>query len=184
MKLDTMEYENRMKKTIEVYKSDLESIRVGRASPAVLNRIMVPYYGVPTPIPQMAEIKVPDARTIAITPWDATSLKAIDKAIQESDLGIHPTNDGKVIRLAFPQLTEERRNEIKKKVAVMGEESKVAIRNIRRDYNDKCKAMKKNSEMTEDEQKASEKSIQDLTDKYIQNVDTVTAQKEKDIMEF
>ncbi len=182
MKLDSKLYEEKMKKTIAAYGENLDTIRVGRANPSVLSKIMVDYYGMPTAINQMAEVKTTDARTIVITPWDATSLKNIEKAILASDLGITPANDGKALRLAFPQLTEERRKEVQKQVSKLGEETKVAIRNIRRDANDKCKDLKKNGEMTEDEQKASEKNVQDLTDKYIKEVDALTAQKDKEIM--
>ncbi len=184
MKLATNEYEGKMKKSIGSYETELEGIRVGRANPAVLSKITVDYYGVPTQINQMSEVKVVDARTIVISPWDATTLKSIDRAITASDLGITPANDGKVLRLTFPQLTEERRKELSKQVAKMGEEAKVAIRNIRRDFNDKVKDMKKKSEMTEDEQKQSEKEIQDLTDKYIKDIDAITARKTKEIMDI
>ena len=184
MKLDSKFYEDKMKKTIAAYGENLDTIRVGRANPSVLSKIMVDYYGMPTAINQMAEVKTSDARTIVITPWDMTSLKNIEKAILASDLGITPANDGKALRLSFPQLTEERRKEVQKQVSKMGEVTKVAIRNIRRDANDKCKELKKNGEMTEDEQKASEKSVQDLTDKYIKEVDALTAQKDKEIMEI
>ncbi len=184
MKLSTKEYEAKMQKSLSAYQTELESIRVGRANPSVLNKITVDYYGVPTQINQMSEIKVVDARTIVISPWDATTLKNIDRAITASDLGITPANDGKVLRLSFPQLTEERRRELTKQTAKMGEDAKVAVRNIRRDFNDKCKDMKKKSEMTEDEQKQSEKEIQDLTDKYIKEIDMITARKDKEIMEI
>jgi ribosome recycling factor len=184
MKLDVKDYESKMKKTIAAYESELDSIRLGRANPVVLNKITVDYYGCPTQIAQMAEVKAVDARTLTITPWDSTTLRSIEKAIHESDLGINPQNDGKVIRLAFPPMTEETRKQKKKEVEAKGEEIKVAIRNIRRDANDKCKQMKKNSEMTEDEQKTSEKQVQDLTDSYIKKVDAVTAAKVKEIMEI
>jgi len=184
MKLETKDFEAKMKKSIAKYEEDLNGIRVGRANAAVLDKIRVDYYGTPTAINQMAEIKVPDPRTLAISPWDASTLKTIERAIIASDLGITPQNDGKVLRIAFPPLTEERRKELSKQVAKMGEDVKVAIRNIRRDFNDKCKDMKKKSEMTEDEQKLSEKSMQDLTDKYIKDIDGVTAKKNKDIMEI
>ena len=184
MKLDTKEYEGRMNKTIEVYKDNLSTIRAGRASTAVVSKITVDYYGVPTAITQMAEVKVTDPKTLAIQPWDASTLKSIEKAIIASDIGIKPQNDGKIIRMVFPQLTEERRRELKKNIAKMSEDTKVAIRNIRRDANDKSKAMKKNSEMTEDEQKQSDKTIQDMTDKFIKEIDTITAAKEKEIMEI
>lgn len=184
MKLDKKDFETRMKKTIASYETDLESIRVGRANPNVLNKITVDYWGVPTQITQVGEVKVPDAKTITITPWESNMLKAIEKAINISDLGINPQNDGKSIRLSFPPLTEERRRELQKDISKLGEESKVAIRNIRRDANDICKAMKKNSEMTEDEQKASEKEIQELTDKYIKTIDSITEKKQKEILEI
>ena len=184
MKLDTKDYEARMKKTIDVYKESLSVIRAGRANTAVISKVTVDYYGVPTAITQMAEVKITDPRTLTISPWDASTLKSIEKAILASDVGITPMNDGKMIRLTFPQLTEERRKEIKKNIAKMSEDAKVAIRNIRRDANDKSKQMKKDSEMTEDEQKASDKSMQDLTDKYIKEIDTITEAKSKEIMEI
>ena len=184
MKLDTKEFETKMKKSIDSYVYELDSVRAGRANPNVLSRINVDYYGSPTPVNQIGSVSVPDARTIVIQPWDSTTLKGIEKAILASDIGITPANDGKVIRLVFPQLTEDRRKELKKQVAKLGEDAKVAIRNIRRDAMDKAKDMKKNSEMTEDEQKASEKSVQDLTDKYIKEIDVITAAKEKEIMEI
>ena len=182
MKLDTKEYERKMQKSIEVYKENLSVIRAGRANAAVLGNITVDYYGAPTLITQMGEVKVTDPKTLVIQPWDASTLKNIEKAILASDIGLNPQNDGKVIRLIFPQLTEERRKELKKSIAKLGEEAKVNVRNIRRDANDKSKAMKKNGEMTEDEQKASDKAIQDLTDKFIKEIDTITADKEKEIM--
>lgn len=184
MKLDTKEFETKMKKSIESYKYELGSIRAGRANASVLDRINVDYYGVATPITQIGTVSSPDARTIVIQPWDSSTLKSIEKVLLASDLGITPANDGKVIRLVFPQLTEDRRKELKKQVSKMGEDAKVAIRNIRRDAIDKAKDMKKNGEMTEDEQKSSEKSVQELTDKYIKEVDAVTAGKEKEIMEI
>ena len=184
MKLDTKEFEMKMKKSIDSYIFELDGVRAGRANPNVLSRINVDYYGSPTPINQIGSVSVPDARTIVIQPWDTTTLKSIEKALLASDIGITPANDGKVIRLVFPQLTEDRRKELKKQVSKLGEDAKVAIRNIRRDAMDKSKEMKKNSEMTEDEQKASEKSIQDLTDKYIKEIDVITAAKEKEIMEI
>ncbi|MBO4264869.1 MAG: ribosome recycling factor [Clostridia bacterium] len=184
MKLELKEFETKMSKTVSVYEEELQTVRCGRANPAVLNKILVDYYGTPTQISQMAEIKSPDPRTLVISPWDATTLKSIDRAISASDIGIQPQNDGKVIRLSFPQPTEERRKELTKKVAKMGEEAKISIRNIRRDANDKAKDMKKNSEMTENEQKISEKEVQDLTDKYIKAVDDAIAKKNKEIMEI
>ena len=184
MKLDTRDYEAKMKKTIASYTENLSSIRAGRANPDVLKKINVDYYGSPTPISSIAEIKVADARTIVITAWDKSAMKGIEKAILTSDLGINPQNDGSCLRLTFPPTTEERRRELSKQIAKMGEDAKVAIRNIRRDANDKIKALKKDSEMTEDEAKASDKSVQDLTDKFIKEVDTVTANKTKEIMEI
>ncbi len=184
MKLDCKAFEEKMQKSISSYESQLADIRAGRANPALLDKIEVDYYGSPTKINQMAEIKVTDARTILITPWDATTLKNMEKAILASDLGITPANDGKTLRINFPQLTEERRKELTKKVAKLGDDAKVAIRNIRRDANDAAKKMKKDGEMTEDELKASDKTVQDLTDKYIANVDAVTARKNKELMEI
>ena len=184
MKLDTKEYEVKMQKTIANYSENLSTIRAGRANPDVLKKISVDYYGSPTPISSIAEIKVADARTIVITAWDKSIMKGIEKAILTSDLGINPQNDGSCIRLSFPPTTEERRRELSKQISKMGEDAKVAIRNIRRDANDKVKALKKNSEMTEDEAKASDKNVQDLTDKYIKEIDGVTASKTKEIMEI
>ena len=184
MKLDTRDYEAKMKKSVAAYSENLSTIRAGRANPDVLKKISVDYYGSPTPISSIAEIKVTDARTITITAWDKSIMKGIEKAILTSDLGINPQNDGSCIRLSFPPTTEERRRELSKQISKMGEDAKVAIRNIRRDANDKVKAQKKNSEMTEDEAKASDKNIQDLTDKYIKEVDNVTASKTKEIMEI
>ena len=182
MKLDTKEFESKMTKSIDVYKENLSAIRAGRASTAVVAKIMVDYYGVPTAITQMAEVKVADPKTLTIAPWDASTVKTIEKAILASDIGINPQNDGKIIRLVFPQLTEERRKEIKKSLLKHSEEAKVAIRNVRREANDKSKAMKKNSEMTEDEQKISEKEVQDLADKFVKALDALAAEKSKEIM--
>jgi len=184
MKPDLKEYEERMKKQISGFEHLLSTVRAGRANPAILDKILVEYYGAPTPINQIAEIKIPDARTILITPWEASSLKATEKAINMSDLGINPSNDGRTIRLNLPALTEEKRKDLTKQVAKMSEEAKVHLRNIRRDANDKFKDMKKKSEMSEDEQKKAEKDIQDLLDKFIKEVDTITAKKEKEIMEI
>ena len=184
MKLDTKVYEEKMKKSVASYSDNLSTIRAGRANPDVLKKITVDYYGSPTAISAIAEIKVTDARTITITAWDKSAMKNIEKAILTSDLGIHPQNDGSCIRLTFPPMTEERRRELSKQISKMGEDAKVAIRNIRRDANDKVKAMKKNSEMTEDEAKQSDKLVQDLTDKYIKEIDGVTAAKTKEIMEI
>ncbi|MBE6569190.1 MAG: ribosome recycling factor [Ruminococcaceae bacterium] len=182
MKLDTKDFETRMKKSIAAYQEALSVIRAGRANAGVLAHVTVDYYGTPTAITQMAEVKVADPKTLVIQPWDVSTVKNIEKAIQASDVGITPQSDGKVIRLVFPQLTEERRKEIKKGLVKQSEEAKVAVRNIRRDANDKSKAMKKNGEMTEDELKASDKAIQDLTDKFIKEIDAITADKEKEIM--
>ena len=182
MKLALNDFEAKMQKSISAYENELDSIRAGKANPAVLNKVLVDYYGSPTPVSQVADVKASDARTLVITPWDATINKAIEKAILVSDIGITPVNDGKVIRLAFPQLTEERRRELTKQVSGAGEDAKVAVRNIRRDANDKIKAMKKNNEMTEDEVKDSEKSVQDLTDKYIKKIDEITSAKEKELL--
>ncbi|MGM9626173.1 MAG: ribosome recycling factor [Eubacteriales bacterium] len=184
MKLDVKEFEKKMQKSIEAYENELKTIRAGRANPGVLDKVTVDYYGSPTQISAVAQISVPDARTITITPWDKSTLKAIDKAIQASDIGIHPQNDGTMIRLAFPPLTEERRKEIAKDISKKGEAAKVALRNIRRDANDKCKEQKKAGSMTEDEQKTSEKEIQDLTDKYTKQLDKITEAKNKEIMEI
>ena len=185
MKLDTKDYEVKMQKSIASYSENLSTIRAGRANPDVLKKINVDYYGSPTAISAIAEIKVVDARTITITAWDKSAMKNIEKAIlTDPNLGIHPQNDGSCIRLSFPPMTEDRRKELSKQIAKMGEDAKVAIRNIRRDANDKVKAMKKNSEMTEDEAKTSDKTVQDLTDKYIKEIDKVTANKTKEIMEI
>ena len=172
MKLDTKAYEEKMKKSISSFESDLDVIRAGQANPQLVNRVTFEYYGAPTPI----------TKTVTISPYDPSTLKAMERAILASDIGITPVNDGKVIRLVFPQPTEERRKELVKQVQKLGEEAKIAVRNIRRDANDICKKMKKDSEMTEDEQKASEKAVQDLTDKYIKVVDDVVAKKSKEIM--
>ncbi len=175
-------YDVKMGKTIESVKSDFASVRAGRANAGVLDRIQVEYYGTPTPIQQVASISTPDPRTLQIQPWDGSVLKAIEKAIQTSDLGINPQNDGRVIRLAFPQLTEERRMELTKQVRKYGEGGKVAIRNIRRDAMDALKAMEKKSEITEDDRKESEKELQELTDKRCKEIDALTAAKEKELM--
>ena len=178
----TKEFDAKMTKTVEVVKSDFASVRAGRANASVLDRITVDYYGTATPLNQVAAISSPDPRALVIQPWDGSLLKAIEKAIQTSELGINPQNDGKVIRLTFPQLTEERRKELSKQVRQYGEQGKVALRNIRRDAMDKIKAMKKKSEITEDEVKEYEKELQDLTDKRCKEVDSLTAEKEKELM--
>ena len=181
---DIKPFEEKMKKSISVLEEDFDTIRVGRASSKVLDKITVPYYGTPTGLDGVATIKATDARTLMITPWETNRLKEIEKAILASDVGITPTNDGKCIRLSFPALTEERRKELTKKTAKMGEDCKVAIRNIRREANDNAKALKKNSVITEDDLKDAEKKIQDLTDKLIKEVDAAIAKKDKEIMEI
>ena len=184
MKVDMTPYTKKMDKTLEVLQSQFASVRAGRANAAVLDRISVEYYGVDTPINQVGSITSPDPRTLVIEPWDKSLLKLIQKAIQVSDLGINPQNDGKIIRLVFPQLTEERRKELTKQIKKYGEESKVAIRNIRRDAMDAIKAMKKKSEITEDDQKGAEKDLQKVTDDYIKKIDDACAKKEKELMEL
>ena len=180
-----MDYTNlkqRMDKSIGAYEEKLSEIRAGRANPAILNKVKVDYYGVPTPINQMAGISVPEARLIVIQPWDMSVLKDIEKAILASDIGINPNNDGKVIRLAFPELNEERRKEIVKDIRKIAEEAKVAIRSIRRDGIDEAKTKQKNSEITEDDLKLAETEIQKLTDKSIEEIDKILANKENEIM--
>ena len=182
MSPEIVSYDEKMQKTIEVVKSNFAAVRAGRANAGVLDRIMVDYYGAPTPLNQVANIGSPDPRTLTIQPYDMSLLKAIEKAIQTSDLGINPQNDGRVIRLAFPQLTEERRKELTKQVRKYGEEGKVALRNIRRDAMDDIKKKTKKSELTEDDQKKLEKELQDLTDKRCKDIDDLTAKKEKELM--
>lgn len=182
MKIDTKPFEEKMQKSINGLESEFGTISAGRASASVLDRVLVEYCGSNMPVNQVAGVKMPDPRTLVISPWDTSILKNIEKAILASDLGINPQNDGKVIRLSFPQPTEERRKELAKKVEKFGEECKVAIRNIRRDANEKCKEMKKNGEMTEDEIKLSEKLIQDATDKYSKLADAAVEAKKKEIM--
>ena len=181
---DYPEIVSRMKKTTEVLKTQLAAIRAGRANPAVLDQITVDYYGVATPINQVANIATPDPRSLMIQPWDGSLLKAIERAILASDLGINPQNDGRVIRLVFPQPTEERRRELAKQVKKYGEEAKVAIRNIRRDAIEKFKKQQKASEITEDDYKGIEKDVQKLTDDYIKEVDKLTDAKEKELFEI
>ena len=175
-------HEEKMTKTISVLREELAAIRAGRANPAVLDKLEVDYYGVPTRVNQLAAVSVSEARTLVIQPYDKSTLKSIEKAIQASDIGINPNNDGTVLRLLFPPLTEERRKELAKDVKKKGEASKVAVRNIRRDANDKLKAMKKASEITEDDLKNLENDCQKITDKYIAEIDKITAEKEKEIM--
>lgn len=176
--------ETKMNKTVNALINEYAAIRAGRANPAILDKIAVDYYGVPTPVNQMAAVSVPDARTILIAPWDKSTLKAIEKAIQTSDLGINPQNDGRVIRLVFPQLTEERRKDLTKQVRKYAEDAKVAVRNIRRDAVDYVKKAQKKGELTEDDQKKAEKDIQDLTDKHVKKIDEMCAKKEKELMEI
>lgn len=178
------QYKEKMTKTIEVMKHEFNTIRAGRANVAVLDKITVDYYGAPTPIQQIASVSTPEPRVLAIQPWDASALKLIEKAILASDLGINPTNDGKVIRLLFPQLTEERRRDLTKEVKNQAEVGKVAIRNIRRDAIDHFKKAQKASEITEDELKLLEKDMQELTDKFVKEVDAESAKKEKELMEL
>ena len=182
MKEAKREYDAKMQKTIDVVVSDFAGVRAGRANAAVLDKIVVDYYGSPTPIQKVASISSPDPRSLMIQPWDSSLLKAIEKAIQASDLGINPQNDGRLIRLAFPQLTEERRKELTKQVRKYGENGKVAIRNIRRDAMEKFKAMQKKSEITEDDLKLYEKELQDMTDKRCKQLDELTAKKEAELM--
>ena len=180
-----MDYKNlneKMEKTISVFSEKLSEVRAGRANPAVLNKIRIDYYGTPTPINQVAAVSVPEARLIVIQPWDASVLKEIEKAILASDIGINPNNDGKVIRLAFPELNEERRKEIVKDIKKMAEEAKVAVRNVRREGIDIAKAEQKDGNITEDELKNAENEIQKITDKYIEEVDKVLEAKEKEVM--
>ena len=184
MKEQLKKAEEKMQKTLAALDKEFASIRAGRANPALLDKITVDYYGAQTPINQMAAISVPEARTLMIQPWDVSTLKQIEKAILASELGITPNNDGKVIRLNFPPLTEERRKELAKDIRKMGEEGKVALRSIRRDAMEKLKAMKKNGELTEDDLKDGEKETQKLTDKYVKDIDVMTEKKEKDIMEL
>lgn len=174
--------EEKMNKSIAALENEYAAIRAGRANPAVLDKIMVDYYGVPTKIQQMAAISVAEARVLVIQPWDVSTLRSIEKAILTSDLGINPTNDGKMIRIAFPQLTEERRKEIVKDIHKMAEEGKVAIRSIRRDANEKLKGLKKNNTITEDDQKDGEKQVQNLTDKFCKKVEEVEKKKQQEIM--
>ncbi len=178
------EFTDRMQKTTEVLSAQFASVRAGRANAGVLDQISVDYYGTPTPIQQIASISVPDPRSLLIQPWDASALKNIEKAIQASDLGINPQNDGRSIRLVFPQLTEERRKELAKQVRKYAEDAKVAVRNIRRDAMDKFKAQKKAGEITEDDQKDMEKDLQKYTDDYIKKVDELAAKKEKELFEI
>ena len=184
MKFDTKPMEQRAEKAIASFETTISTVRASQANAGVLSNVNFEYYGSPTPLNSMADIRVADARTLVITPYDATTLKAMEKAILMSDVGITPMNDGKVIRLTFPTLTEERRKEVSKQVAKCGEDAKVAIRNIRRDANDFLKNEKKAGNLTEDEVKAGEKDAQDLTDKYIKNIDALVSAKTKEVMEI
>ncbi len=177
------DFETKMTKSVNVLEADLATLRAGRANPAILDKASVEYYGVQTPLTQIGNVSVPDARTILIQPWDASILGEVEKAILKSDIGITPTNDGKSIRLVFPALTEERRKELAKSISKKGEDTKVAIRSIRRDAMEQFKSDKKNGEITEDDLKGLEKDIQALTDKYVKIIDDVLAKKEKEIME-
>ena len=176
-------FEDKMKKSIDSVAADFAAVRAGRANAAVLDRIMVDYYGSPTPIQQIASIASPDPRSLVITPWDTSAVRSIEKSIQESDLGINPSNDGKSLRLLFPQLTEERRKELTKQIAKYAEGGKVAIRNIRRDAMEKFKKLEKSGDLTEDDLKIAEKDIQKLTDDMIKKIDALYAAKEKELME-
>jgi len=178
------EYESKMKKTVEVLRNQYSTVRAGRASPSVLDQIKVDYYGTPTPINQIAGVSTPDPRTLMISPWDANSLKPIEKALITSELGINPANDGRVIRLQFPQPTEERRNELIKQIHKQAEDAKVSIRNIRRDAVEKFKAQKKTGEITEDDLEVTEKELQKLTDNYINEISKVAQKKETEIKEI
>ena len=172
-----------MKKTISVLEAEMKAVRAGRANPAILDKVSVEYYGAPSPLTQIANVSVPDARSILIQPWDASILGEIEKAILKSDVGITPNNDGKAIRLNFPPLTEERRKELVKGIKKKGEDSKVAIRSIRRDALEDAKAQKKNGDITEDDVKNIEKDVQKLTDNYIKEIDDIIAYKEKEVLE-
>jgi ribosome recycling factor len=176
--------ENRMRKSIDVLSDSYAAIRAGRANPAVLNKIRVEYYGAPTPISQLAAVSVSEARVLTVQPWDQSVCRAVEKAIETSELGIHPQSDGKVIRLTFPQLSEERRRELVKEISKMAEECRISVRSVRRDAMETLKAMKKKSEITEDELTQDEKKTQELTDKYCKEVDQVLESKRKEIMEI
>ena len=182
MSSNTKAFEEKMKSSVEHLDRELAAVRAGRANPAVLDKVSVDYYGAPTPIQQVASVAVSEARTLTITPWDRTLLRAISKAIMASDVGITPIDDGSTIRLNFPAPTEERRKQLAKEVAKLGEEAKVAVRNLRRDANEAVKKLEKAKEVSEDEQSRSEKEIQKLTDKYIAEIDKLVAAKEKEVM--
>lgn len=184
MKEQLKKAEERMNRRIDHLCTEYSEIRAGRANPAVLDKVKVDYYGTPTPVNQLAAVSVTEARTLTIQPWDASIVRQIEKAIQKSDIGINPMNDGKVIRLIFPPLTEDRRKEIVKDVQRVAEDTKVQIRNVRRDTNDKLKQMKKSGELTEDDLKQGEKKTQELTDKFVKKVDKISADKQKEILEL
>ena len=184
MKEQLKKAEERMGRRIDHLCKEYSEIRAGRANPAVLDKVKVDYYGAPTPVNQLAAVSVTEARTLTIQPWDTSILRQIEKAIQKSDIGINPNNDGKVIRMQFPPLTEDRRKEIVKDVQKLAEETKVQIRNVRRETIEKLKAMKKASELTEDDLKQGEKKTQELTDKFTKKVDSISADKQKEIMEL
>ena len=184
MSADTKPFEERMNSAVHHLEKELSSIRAGRANPGVLDKVTVDYYGTPTPINQIAAVSVAEARVLAISPWDVSMMHAIEKAILTSDIGINPTNDGRVMRLVFPAPTEERRKQLVKDVMKMGEEGKVAVRNVRRDAMEKFKTMKKGGELTEDDQKDREEEMQKITDKVIKQIDKVCDEKQKEIMEI
>ena len=184
MSSDYEQYETKMNKTLSALSSEFATVRAGRANAAVLDQIRVDYYGTPTPVSQIASIATPDPRTLVITPWDASLTKALEKAILSSDLGINPSSDGKTVRLAFPQLTEDRRKDLTKQVAKYSEEAKVAIRNIRRDAVEAFKAQKKKSEITEDDLKNVERDLQKLTDKFTKEIEALQAKKDKELLEI
>ena len=182
MSFDIKPFQEKMDKCITAYENELAGVRSGRASTAALNNVMVDYYGSATPINQVAEVKLADPMTIAVTPWDASTLKDVEKAIIAAELGVNPQNDGRMIRIAFQPLTEEKRKDIAKQIKAMGENAKVALRNVRREANDKTKELKKDSLLTEDGQKDAEKNVQDLTDKYVKKIDELTDRKTKEVM--
>ncbi|MEE1056509.1 MAG: ribosome recycling factor [Acutalibacteraceae bacterium] len=182
MKTVLKKAEERMNRRIEHLNNEYSAIRAGRANPAVLDKVVVDYYGAPTPVNQLAAVSVAEARTLVIQPWDMSVLTPIERAIQKSDIGINPQNDGKTLRMIFPPLTEERRKEIVKDIKELAEETKVGVRNVRRDTVDKFKAMKKDGEITEDDLKQAEKKTQDLTDKFVKEIDTLAEKKQKEVM--
>ena len=182
MSAKTKPYEEKMSSACKHLEKELQAIRAGRANPAVLDKVAVEYYGTPTPVAQLAAVAVPEARVLTISPWDTKLVKEISKAIMSSDIGINPIDDGRVIRLNFPAPNEERRKQLAKEVSKLGEDAKVAVRNVRRDAMDKAKAMKKAGELTEDTQKTMEEDVQKLTDKYIKNIDAAVEEKQKEIM--